>query len=647
MSDIDLFTKKNPSTISMKCQIDPEMGSDDGVRNANPVDDPSLENSDDVSIDTGKQQAPDISLEWADMKVSFRIVSDFDYDQEHKNRYEIFPQFDPNSPSARTIPYMKRKANKEKFNGSTLTSFLGHMPPQSAPSTKFTSPTQSAPDISPAKVNPPSSNERRNSDLNYRRMSNVESIRHVQDSPDGPKKCHLCGKGFNKASYLKRHVLSHSSVKPYRCDICNWGFFQHCNLKRHMASHTLENGVAGFKCEHCSAHFTTKSVLSVHLRDAHGDKLLTKKEAQRTAAFDRAPFLTSGASNHVNMSQTMVMKGPKVSRGSFPPRILVGRGGKVARMGASPSSVAFSSRPPSSSPHKIQSPPSSNPLLGLSNISSSDRVSVNGWSRCNICNKSFLTPANLKQHMLLHPGSKPFRCNFCGMRFAQKINLKKHMVCHVSGNGHPCPHCNINFRTREDVTQHVLKQHPAGAISPGVPNSSFSASASAFRRQQEQRVRQRNVSNEQQVEQRPMKIEPNRPSNATQEGFCLNEQRINENEDGITNEVEEEEITDDEEEVEIPSPELPTSSTTSHDHFVIQGDAVTLSVPQMVGGALPHLPPLPHVSPSNKAVSVGSYTCSICMDSFDKVGLLNKHIIFKHSTGASISPTPNVPKVNK
>ena len=39
----------------------------------------------------------------------------------------------------------------------------------------------------------------------------------------GPKKCHICGRGFNKMTYLKRHIQSHSSIKPYQCEICGWG----------------------------------------------------------------------------------------------------------------------------------------------------------------------------------------------------------------------------------------------------------------------------------------------------------------------------------------------------------------------------------------------------------------------------------------
>ena len=39
-----------------------------------------------------------------------------------------------------------------------------------------------------------------------------------------------------------------------------------------MASHSVQDGGQGFKCSHCSATFTTKSVLTVHMRDAHGEK---------------------------------------------------------------------------------------------------------------------------------------------------------------------------------------------------------------------------------------------------------------------------------------------------------------------------------------------------------------------------------------
>ena len=85
----------------------------------------------------GKNQLPEISLEWTDIKVSFRIVPELDYENSdlHKQHYELFPKLDTSAPSAKNIPYLKRKANKEKNNGSTLSSLLGHPIPQPTPTT--------------------------------------------------------------------------------------------------------------------------------------------------------------------------------------------------------------------------------------------------------------------------------------------------------------------------------------------------------------------------------------------------------------------------------------------------------------------------------------------------------------------------------
>ena len=108
------------------------------------------------------------------------------------------------------------------------------------------------------------------------------------------------------------------------------------------------------------------------------------------------------------------------------------------------------------------------------------------------------------------------------------------MVCHVAGNGHPCPHCNINFRTTDDVAQHVLKQHPNLGNIPDLSNtgrnivagnsSSISSSISAFK-----------------------------GSNFENGGN---------------------DILEEQEEMEIPPPDLPLPSV-NQDHFVIEGNPIT------------------------------------------------------------------------
>ena len=84
----------------------------------------------------GKNQVPEISLEWADIKVSFRIVPEFELENDlHKQHYELFPKLDTSAPSARTIPYLRKKAYKEKNNGTTLSSLLGIPLNQPTPNT--------------------------------------------------------------------------------------------------------------------------------------------------------------------------------------------------------------------------------------------------------------------------------------------------------------------------------------------------------------------------------------------------------------------------------------------------------------------------------------------------------------------------------
>jgi len=46
-------------------------------------------------------------------------------------------------------------------------------------------------------------------------------------------------------------------------------------------SYKIKEG-EGEPCPHCNNWFTTKSVLSLHMRDAHNDRLLTKKEVEVT-----------------------------------------------------------------------------------------------------------------------------------------------------------------------------------------------------------------------------------------------------------------------------------------------------------------------------------------------------------------------------
>lgn len=50
---------------------------------------------------------------------------------------------------------------------------------------------------------------------------------------------------------------------------------------------------------------------------------------------------------------------------------------------------------------------------------------------CPVCRKKLGRKQELKRHMLLHTGEKPFSCPVCDKRFIQKSNLKSHIVTHL------------------------------------------------------------------------------------------------------------------------------------------------------------------------------------------------------------------------
>lgn len=76
--------------------------------------------------------------------------------------------------------------------------------------------------------------------------------------------------------------------------------------------------------------------------------------------------------------------------------------------------------------------------------------------QCEVCKKSVLGKFNLKVHMRLHTGEKPYCCKMCNKRFTQISGLKDHMGTHGTSN-YKCKDCGKCYSKKSTFKFHLLK----------------------------------------------------------------------------------------------------------------------------------------------------------------------------------------------
>ncbi|RXM97438.1 Zinc finger protein 64-like, isoforms 1 and 2 [Acipenser ruthenus] len=197
-----------------------------------------------------------------------------------------------------------------------------------------------------------------------------------------------------------------NSEKPFKCDICSKLFSRKDKLTMHSRSHT---GEKPHKCKYCSYAAADSSSLKKHLR----------------IHYDERPFKCQIC--------------PYASRNSS--QLTVHLRSHTGKCIATNNSLSKYCQ-----------------LIFF-------LFAGDAPFQCHLCEAKFKINSDLKRHMRIHSGEKPYKCEFCEYCCAMKGNLKSHIqLKHSTENAFKCTQCDFQCRNKTSLRQHAREHQPEQPI---------------------------------------------------------------------------------------------------------------------------------------------------------------------------------------
>ncbi|XP_025831304.1 zinc finger protein 420 isoform X4 [Agrilus planipennis] len=301
------------------------------------------------------------------------------------------------------------------------------------------------------------------------------SIKVKKVIDDEKASCKECGKKFVRHTNLKRHLMSHSEIKPYQCEKCSKRFNRRDHLSTHMklhfrknkfqceickcsfsradhlakhqvSKHNIGNIVISekkFKCEICQKGFTTEKYRDIHMKGHMGENTYICKTCEKT--FISKSHLTEHMKFHNDHCKKFLCSecGQRFIRNDY----------LVIHMrrhrGEKPFKCKFCGK----------GFPRTTDLTVHERYHTGEKTHL-----CTICGRGFGRAYNLTVHMRTHTGEKPYQCTYCDAAFAQGNDLKAHIRRHTGERFH-CDLCNESFLMGYLLTQHKRTVHGLNVVS--------------------------------------------------------------------------------------------------------------------------------------------------------------------------------------
>nr|CAD7400996.1 unnamed protein product [Timema poppensis] len=245
--------------------------------------------------------------------------------------------------------------------------------------------------------------------------ANIGLVRHVRDVHDGVKSspCDICGRMFANKRTKDDHRRTHTDERPYVCAKCGKAFRTSAALYMHNKFHV---DIFPFHCTYCDKKFRLRSHLAPHIRTHTGEKpnccdICGKGFNQKTELKNHR-LIHSETRNFDCSSCGKSFKQKRKCRKQTPPK----------------TTCAL----------KIKQP----------------------YFDCEYCGKRLLWRENMKTHLRIHSGERPYTCHVCGGQFREstlfrlRCNLVVHLTTHTGDKPFMCDMCGQTFGVKHNLTHH-------------------------------------------------------------------------------------------------------------------------------------------------------------------------------------------------
>uniref|UniRef100_A0A1A9ZLT6 C2H2-type domain-containing protein n=1 Tax=Glossina pallidipes TaxID=7398 RepID=A0A1A9ZLT6_GLOPL len=273
------------------------------------------------------------------------------------------------------------------------------------------------------------------------------NLRAHEKRHDGerPFMCQFCSNSFLSAKQRRLHERSHTGERPFVCEFCGKSFSSSSGLQSHRSSQHLKE--RNFICGKCDKRFNRRSQLRLHQANMHTEKPRTHVCTICKAAFKDICVLKCHLTIHKEKTYQCLECGKKFANNSVFKRtwnlkqhLPIHDAMKPYKCEHCPASFVWKSGlKVHEKRHKDEKP-----FIWRKR----------GEHNCPQCCKVFKKAWDLKEHLHIHNGLKPYKCGHCSASFACKSNLRAHEKRHDGERPFVCQFCSSSFPSAKQQRCH-------------------------------------------------------------------------------------------------------------------------------------------------------------------------------------------------